>query len=215
MRYPQSQKIPSSFHTFSERNYLALINANKYSYIRHELYSFRRDAIRYFEKQKDFDLFGFGWDRNNAINPYLVISALKSFQIFKYFKDLVDSLKPYSSYRGSVQDKYSVLAKYKFCLCFENEEKIMGWISEKIFDCFFAGTVPIYLGAENIDTYIPSECYIDMRKFKNFQKLDSYLKTISQADFTKIQQAGQNFIRSNQFIKWKPESVCREIVNAL
>ena len=215
MRYPQGQKILQSFPSFSERNFLVLINANKYSYIRNELYSFRRNAIRYFEKQKDFDLFGFGWERNNAINPQVAISALKSLRIFKYFTDFVDSLKPYPSYRGTVQDKYSALAKYKFCLCFENEEKVMGWISEKIFDCFFTGTIPIYLGAENIDAYIPPQCYIDMKKFKDFQELGSYLKAMDETVFLSMQKAGQEFIRSNKFTEWKPESIFRNIANSL
>lgn len=215
MRYPQGQKIIPSLPSFSERNFLVLINANKYSYVRHELYSFRRNAIRYFEKQKNFTLFGFGWDRNNAINPQVAISALKSLKIFRYCADVMDSLAPYLSYKGIIEDKYSTLAKYKFCLCFENEEKVMGWISEKIFDCFFTGTIPIYLGAQNIDEYIPPECYIDMRKFRNFQELDSHLKTINEADFLNMQKAGQEFIRSDKFAKWQPESVFRNIANAL
>ena len=215
MRYPQGQTILPSLPSFSERNFLVLINANKYSYIRHELYSFRRNAIRYFEKQNDFTLFGFGWDKNNAINPQVAISALKSLKIIRYCADILDSLTPCSSYKGVVQDKYSTLAKYKFCLCFENEEKVMGWISEKIFDCFFTGTIPIYLGAENINSYIPSECYIDMRKFKHFQELNSYLKTIDETVFLNMQKAGQEFIRSGKFTEWKPESVFRDVANAL
>ncbi|MCL1721757.1 glycosyltransferase family 10, partial [Vibrio parahaemolyticus] len=53
----------------------------------------------------------------------------------------------YKSYKGSVESKTHTLKNYKFCICFENAQMIEGYITEKIFDCFFSATVPIYWGA--------------------------------------------------------------------
>ena len=36
---------------------------------------------------------------------------------------------------------------------------VKGYITEKIFDSFFAGVVPIYWGAENITDYVPKSLY--------------------------------------------------------
>jgi hypothetical protein len=42
-----------------------------------------------------------------------------------------------------VDSKKNTLEKYKFSICYENARDIPGYITEKIFDCFFAGCVPI------------------------------------------------------------------------
>lgn len=41
-----------------------------------------------------------------------------------------------------------------------------GYITEKIFDCFFPGVIPIYWGAENVTDYIPQDTFIDRRNLK-------------------------------------------------
>ena len=48
-------------------------------------------------------------------------------------------------------------------------------ISEKIFDCFYSGTIPIYLGDPNISDTIPSDTFIDYRDFSNINDLLKYL----------------------------------------
>lgn len=65
-------------------------------------------------------------------------------KLSKYKK--VDSGGKYANninYR--VQDKIEWLQKYKFNICFENSS-YPGYLSEKIFDAFAAGCVPIYWG---------------------------------------------------------------------
>lgn len=76
-------------------------------------------------------------------------------------------------------EKILTLQKYKFCICFENTPGLKGYITEKIFGCFAAGCIPIYYGAENITDYIPSECFIDFRNFKNVSELYDSLKNMS------------------------------------
>lgn len=56
----------------------------------------------------------------------------------------------------------NVFNKYKFVLCFENSYAD-GYITEKIFNCFFAKTIPIYKGSEKISKYINKFSYIDAR----------------------------------------------------
>ena len=54
-----------------------------------------------------------------------------------------------ASWRGPARSKSETLGRYTFALCFENMV-LKGWITEKIFDCFYSGTVPIYLGAPDL-----------------------------------------------------------------
>ena len=64
------------------------------------------------------------------------------------------------------------LSKYKFSICFENSITA-GYISEKIFDCFYAGTIPIYYGDPNVKESIDPDSFIDFRKFDDYIILSS------------------------------------------
>ncbi|TAN58434.1 hypothetical protein EPN15_00970 [Patescibacteria group bacterium] len=215
-RYPQGGKFLSSLPSFANRKYVTLINSNWYSYLPNEVYSFRRKAIRYFENHSDgFDLFGHGWNNNSILSPKYIFNALKYSRLGQYAKDVYEGLHHYRSYRGSVSDKYQTLACYRFAICFENETNTKGYITEKIFDCFFSGTIPIYLGAQNISEYIPKKCYIDMTQFTNFADLDCMLKQMPEETFASYQRAGQDFIRSDSFAEWRPENIFQKIVKIL
>jgi hypothetical protein len=90
------------------------------------------------------------------------------------------------------------MGKYKFALCYDNQV-LNGWITEKIFDCFFAGTVPVYLGAPDIETYVPKECFVDVRHFANYEELRGYLKSLDHKAIRKYKEAGRAFIESPKF----------------
>jgi alpha(1,3/1,4) fucosyltransferase len=80
-------------------------------------------------------------------------------------------------YSGS--EKLSVLKNYRFCVCFENTHTTPGYITEKIFDTFAGGCVPIYWGPENVEKYIPKECFIDYRDFNTNEELYQYITTMT------------------------------------
>ena len=54
----------------------------------------------------------------------------------------------------------NIFNKYKFIICYENSYND-GYITEKIFNCFYAKTIPIYNGALNINNYINNESFIN------------------------------------------------------
>ncbi len=202
---------------FEERKYLILINGNHYSYEPNELYTLRRRAIRFFEKKPDFDLYGRDWNKKIiVISPRNIRGALKNRAPLALMLNILDTLRGYSSYRGSVDNKYDTLEQYKYCLCFENEREAPGYFTEKIFDCFFTGTVPIYYGASNVEEYIPKDCFIDLRHFDNFAMLDDYLRHIDQVTFAKLQKAGQRYIHSKKFTEtWLAEAAFTKIAAQL
>lgn len=75
-------------------------------------------------------------------------------------------------------DKLETIRKYKFALCFENGA-YPGYITEKIIDCFVAGVIPVYMGATNIDKYIPRDLYMDARDYFSFNNMECILKAFS------------------------------------
>jgi hypothetical protein len=172
-RWPQAF---SDVHTgiwdqTGERRFLAMINSNKLPRLyRRELYTERLRAIEFFEQFGEIDLYGPGWNcPSNRVGttwmPYTgrrVLRGLTStWQRVRPDRRLVAARR---AWRGLAPTKAETLGGYTFALCFENMI-LKGWITEKIFDCFFAGAVPIYWGAPEIGEVIPPECFIDMRHF--------------------------------------------------
>jgi hypothetical protein len=50
-----------------------------------------------------------------------------------------------------------------------------GYITEKIFDCFYAGTVPIYYGASDISDFIDPKSFIDYQNFSGLTDLKRFI----------------------------------------
>jgi hypothetical protein len=101
-------------------------------------------------------------------------------------------------YRGFAATKAEVLGRYKFALCFENSI-LKGWVTEKLFDCFFAGTVPVYWGAPDIEECVPPDCFIDMRRFKDYVDLKKYLKSLTGPDIAAYKESAREFLESVRF----------------
>jgi hypothetical protein len=75
--------------------------------------------------------------------------------------------------------KHETIAAYPFCLAFENSIA-PDYVTEKIYDCLLTGTVPIYLGAPNVDELVPEGCYIDARAHGDPRGLAAYLDHLLQ-----------------------------------
>ena len=156
---------------FSEKKLLTLVVSNKTSDDPHELYSERRRAIDEAQANGiEFDLYGFGWDGMNL-----------------------------NSYRGTVKDKLATVAKYKFAICFENILDVRGYITEKMFDCLFSGTVPIYYGASNVCDYIPEDIFIDFRKFSSYKELFDFISEMSEGEYMGYIERASEYLSSDRF----------------
>ena len=174
-----------------------------------ELYTERVKAIRWFGENhpEDFDLYSIGWNKHYFKG---MLSRLNRFDA------LTKLLKPkYPSYKGSVKSKREVLQKYKFAICYENARDIPGYITEKIFDCFFAGCVPVYLGASNVTEYIPINTFIDRRNFRTYDELYSYLKNMSSKEYLNYLEAIKNFIKSDKINLFSAEHFAKRILNEI
>jgi len=71
--------------------------------------------------------------------------------------------------------KLAVIAGYKFTLAFENAVG-EDYVTEKFFDPLVAGSVPVYLGAPNVETFAPGDrCFINTADFRSPKELAEYL----------------------------------------
>ena len=172
-----------------------------------ELYSKRVEAIRWFEKRhpSDFDLYGIGWDKYSSSNKYInyIINKLNLVKLLA---------SNYSSYKGKIDSKKEILEKYKFAICYENAKDIPGYITEKIFDCFFAGCVPIYRGANNILEHIPKACFIDKRDFNNYEDIYAYLKNMSDERYLEYLENIEEYLTSQASYEFSSEFFAKTLV---
>jgi len=189
------------------RAFLAMINANKIPPLKtSELYTERLRAVEHFSRHEEIDLFGFGWGGP----PYRIGGSRlpRPLQRIRYQAERVllqvggerDPLLASArrAYRGSAISKSETLSRYTFSICFENMV-LEGWVTEKIFDCLRVGTVPVYLGAPDIDSWVWPECFVDMRRFSGYDELREFLHTLSPAEIDAYRAAGREYFSSKQF----------------
>ena len=194
-------KIPDKveFDLKNKKKLCAVIAGHKFKKHPLELYTERLKAIRWFEQNhpENFDLYGIGWDKYYFKG---ILSRLNRFDVLRKI------IKPiYPSYKGPIKSKKEIYKKYKFAICYENARDIPGYITEKIFDCFFAGCVPVYWGAPNITDHIPVNTFIDRRKFGTYEELYNYLKNISDKEYISYLDAIKDFIKSDKIFPFSAE----------
>jgi hypothetical protein len=70
------------------------------------------------------------------------------------------------------EDKWDVLANYKYSIAIENDH-CDDWVTEKFFDCIYAHTLPFYYGCPNLEDYVDKEAYIriDINNFEESIKI--------------------------------------------
>lgn len=210
-----SYSLPSHVnHDLQRKTKLCVtIAGNKMSSHPQELYSERRAAIRWFEYHHpdDFDLFGTGWDKIQSTK----FPKLSLFNRVRFLKRFFGESFP--SWRGAVDRKRDVMGNYRFALCYENIRDIPGYITEKIFDAFFAGTVPVYRGASNITDHIPENCFIDLRNFNGYADLYRYLSGLSDECYLRYLNAIEDFLTSESAkvfsCEYFADTILMEILN--
>jgi len=74
--------------------------------------------------------------------------------------------------------KLDLIAHYPFTIAFENSIAT-DYVTEKFYDPLVAGSVPVYLGAPNVDEYAPGDhCYINVRDHASPRALADYLRAL-------------------------------------
>lgn len=140
--YPNGVELPNGGYTerHLRKNAICMILGNKQSPVEGELYSARREIAEWFDELSEivFDAYG---------SPP--------------FEDM-------PSYLGVIphEVKKQALAHYRYAVCFENMYHPVwtrGYLTERLLECLETRTVPIYWGCSNIEEYVPTDLFLDMR----------------------------------------------------
>ena len=190
--YPAYQPMQTNIGNFKDKKLCTLIaRGNSSSNHPNELFSTRREIIKFFEKNHptEFDFYGRHWYDN----------------IFPKFK----------TFKGEIKQAKTPLRNYKFSICYENIKNINGYITEKIFDCFEYGCVPIYLGASNITDYIPANCFIDARNFNNLDDLYTFITSITEEEHNDYIQNIRNYLQSDSAKLFSSDTIAKIMKEAV
>ncbi len=172
---------------FEQLKLVCMIASQKRANHPQELYGARLafiQAMQHNQRHDSFDLYGIGWARDAA-----------------------------PVYKGQTHNKISTLERYRFSICYENAREIPGYITEKIFDSFLAGTVPVYWGAPNVDEWIPRDCFIDRREFKSDEELYNHLEAMTQEHWKSKIHAIESFFNSTGFYEFTVENFITNITS--
>lgn len=170
------------------------LNLNKIN----QLHDKRLQAIEHFSKTGRLDIYGSGWD-NLSVLP-------------KEWKQRLNKIGLIA--KGKIENKIIAQSGYRYALCFENVQ-FPGYVTEKIIECYVAGVIPLYLGAPDIDSYVPKGSFIDLRNFSSFFELDDFLKNLSEDDAYEMISKGQKFLNSNAGVMHSYEGYANWVVNQI
>jgi alpha(1,3/1,4) fucosyltransferase len=206
-----SYDLPRQIARTKKSKLCTLIAGNKKLNHPLELYSKRVEVIRWFEVNhiEDFDFYGTGWDCYYFTGPRFVRALNRIKPVARLFAS------KFPSYKGKIASKKEILQKYKFSICFENARDIPGYITEKIFDCFFSGCVPIYWGANNIEEHIPKNCFIDFTRFSSLEEVYQYITNMPDDVYQKYLDDINDFLNGEDCYSYSIEFFSKKIVSVI
>ena len=154
------------------------------AYADSQLHDQRLAAILTFGQRGQLDLFGEGWEslRN--------LPGAWQGRLSTVVKD---------AHKGRIdwKDKKALIAHYKYSLCLENYA-YPGYVTEKIVECFAAGTVPIYLGAPDVQDLIPLSAFIDARCFARWEDLVEHLEVMTEEEALTMIESGREYLHTEE-----------------
>lgn len=145
--------------------------------------------------------------------------------MFDLYGNYHEFIKNNAIYKGRIpgfhsgDHKINVLKNYNFFFAFENSSCpkyhsdryfAPGYITEKMFNAFAAGCVPIYYGPSNIEMYVPKECFINYQDFSSLEELYETISNMSEDVYQKYVHNIQNYLNSDTAKKWFSQTAFEE-----
>lgn len=126
-------------------NSAVMIQANKFSIHKDEMYSLRRRVINEFEDSpQSLALYGSHWNSGFIYNLRSWIASSRRVKPANWaISTIKDQVTKYPKYLGEVKNKHQTNLKYRITVVIENS---LDYVSEKLFDAMSAGTYVVYIG---------------------------------------------------------------------
>ena len=116
-----------------------------------------------------------------------------------------DQLDLYGRGIKAFDDKWDVVAPYKYTIAIENDF-CDDWVTEKYFDCVYANTLPFYYGCPNLEDIVDEKSFIriDINEFDTSVKIIE--KAVKEATYesriTDLTRQKLKSLNEDQFFPW-------------
>jgi hypothetical protein len=212
--YPLVTEIPNNIKNLNNREIeIGMVQANKFSIVKGELYSLRRKFIRAAEKNElSFSLAGIGWnvgffDDLKSSLGHLNSGKISIKKITNPFSNLGVN---YKSYVGPQESKIDWLVNVKRNIVIENS---LSYVSEKLFDSLRSGCATFYVGPKLPDFGIPENIVINCEP--DVRSIINCIKETSDDVLGSKQINGLKFMKEVAELKWKPEVATLKIAKRI
>lgn len=115
----------------------------------------------------------------------------------------------------TAKDKQQFLQCFKFCIAFENESvdtNMIGYTSEKIFEAFAAGVVPIYWGDPTITSIFNPKAFLNRHDFTTDENFINEIIRVDQNDQLYRAMTNEPIFLHNQIpLSFYPQNVCMKL----
>lgn len=112
-------------------------------------------------------------------------------------------------------DKQEFLRRCKFGIAFENESantNMIGYTTEKIFEVFAAGIVPIYWGDSTVESVFNPKAFLNRHNFTSDEEFIKEIAAVDQDDERYLSMLDEPIFLNNQIPQsFYPDSVCLKI----
>lgn len=205
---------------FDSKNWMArdkkivMLASNKFSPVINSGYSIRRKIAKIYKNSEILEIYGQYWTVSFLFKLYLYLAMIKFNIISGYIPTFnLNQLKKIksSSIKGSIAFKLELLTDTKFLVIVENSPN---FLTEKIFDAFFCGVIPIYCGPDLSKVGIPNTTYIKLNwDLSNLAETMDSLCALNAQDYL---NSILEFIRSEEFwCTWAEKAVYSKIASEI
>jgi len=193
----------------SRINRAVVVNADKWSFIRGQNY-WLRAAISSHDSR--VDVYGPGWSRSvferSLHRSFDFVRAVFSITM-PSLKGLRYALSTPRNYVGIVEDKVEIMSRYKVAIVIENSSELM---TEKLFDAWFAGCVPVYVGPLVGQFGIPDDIVVQSEP--NAKSLQAAIHVALNTEISEFQDKVEKFLVSKEALAWRAELALEKILAA-
>lgn len=189
-----------------------LVNSDKWSFIKGQLYWLRSSAAAEISM---VDVYGVGWNYS-----FLIRVAHRIYELFRTihsgrfpsFRGAQNILSKPINFMGIPDDKILEMSRYRYAIVIENSAE---YLSEKIFDAWFSGCLPIYVGPDLSKFNLPNDLVI--ASAQNLNSLIESLKLAREMDFDLFQSNLYEFLSSEELQqRWSgPKAITRILQAAI
>ena len=200
-------------HWHKRKYFVTLFASNKVSPSKRENYSVRRKIVKM--HGDEIEVFGQLWSASTlsqiSYRTRVLIFSLRT-GYFPSLKSIYGSMfHKYPDCHGIFEDKFAISRNSQFSLVIENDSTC---ITEKLFDAFFSGNIPIYFGPDLAQYGIPDELYVRMKEDFNSSLLE--IRGFEDMEIQKRLSAIFSYISAPDFYeKWSDERVFASIAQEI